>query len=252
MPAIVSPPELDLAVGRSAVYAFLTHGFAYPSNDRVTRLVDEFAPALREIAFDADTGLGALVAECLAALGRDLPELVSAHQRLFTIIESQDCPTYETAYRGRDIHQQGHIMADVAGLYLAHGLRFGGPERERPDHIAVELEFMSFLTLKEAVAHLELGSEAVTACRHAQKLFLAEHLGSWAPGFGRRVQMAASLSFYEALGTLLSVWVETDMDHLGVEAHETVDHPLPPPPPDDGACGINQPTWPIPLRPRPQ
>lgn len=251
MSASTPPSEIDLPTGRSAVYTFLTHGFAFPSDPHVRRLVDDVAPVLGHIQFD-DAVLGDLVTECLVALDRDLPDLAQAHQQLFTIIEPRDCPTYETAYRGHDIHQQSHVMADVAGFYRAHGLSFGGPERERPDHIAVELEFMSFLTAKEAVAHLELSPEEVGACRHAQHLFLTEHLGTWAPGFGRRVQMTTARSFYQALGALLAAWVEADMSELGVDPRETLDQPLPPPPPDDGACGINQPIWPVPLQGRPQ
>jgi DMSO reductase family type II enzyme chaperone len=251
MSAAAAPLDTDVAVGRSIVYAFLTRAFAYPSAAHVSALVDELAPTLRRIEFADDTGVGPMVAACLDALDDEAHTLTAAHQRLFTIIESRDCPTYETAYRGRDIHQQGEVMADVAGFYRAHGLTFGGPQRERPDHITVELEFMSFLTAKEAHARDQIGrADAADECRRTQQLFLAEHLGAWAPGFGQRVEAIAATQFYAALGGLLNTWLHADMDHLGTSPTEALAKPLPQPPPSDQTCGPDATAWPVPLQQR--
>ncbi|MDX1619761.1 MAG: molecular chaperone TorD family protein [Nitriliruptorales bacterium] len=239
----------ETALARSSLYAFLGQGLAYPAPERRTLLVERMAPVLAGLEPE-DLAVGEAITGCLRALEEaDAVSLVRAHQLQFTIIESRDCPTYETAYRGEDVFRQAHIMADVAGCYVAHGLRVGGEERERPDHITVELEFMSFLTAQEAYAVENLGRAEVESARRTQRLFLREHLGTWGPGFGRRVQMTAESNFYGGLGKLLAVWLEAEMGVLGVTPSEAVDRPLPPPPPDDGTCGVaSSEAWPVQLQ----
>lgn len=246
---ITTSTDPEAALARSSVYAFLGQGLAYPTSERRSLVLERMAPVLRTLGPDEPAVARTLTA-CLDHLPHTDPgALVRAHQRLFTIIESRDCPTYETAYRGRDVFRQAHLMADVTGCYLAHGLRVGGHERERPDHITVELEFMSFLTAQQAYALERLTDTEVGSALHTQRLFLSQHLGTWGPGFGRRVQITAEHPFYGALGTLLAVWLEIEMQDLGIEPVEEADRPLPPPPPEDGMCGVpTSEAWPVQLQ----
>lgn len=225
------------ALARSAIYSLLSNGLAYPVEGRLPILQDRMAPVLRDLDVD-DPEVAHALAACLDALAGDLGTLGRAHQLQFTIIEPRDCPTYETAYRGRDVFRQANVMADVAGCYAAHGLQVGTGERERPDHITVELEFMAFLTAQQAYALERLTGVEAGASEHTQRLFLREHLGTWGPGFGRRVQATARHDLYRHLGALLAVWLEADMRFLGVEPSEVADEPMPPPPPEDGTCGV--------------
>lgn len=244
-------PDVETATVRSVVYAFLARSLAHPSAPHRTALSDWLVPALRDVGVD-DPVLADAIDTCLDALPADLGTLAHPHARTFPVIESRDCPTYETAYRGHDVFQQGHLMADVAGCYRAHGLRVGGVERERPDHITTELEFMGFLAAQEAYALVELGPEQVESAAATQRLFLREHLGAWAPSFGRRVALVAEHRFHRAVGALLAVWVDSDVSALGIDPVETVDRPLPVEPPDDGACGVApSEVWPLQLGGRP-
>ncbi len=59
---------------------------------------------------------------------------------------------YETEYTTPDALYKAHQLADIAGFYRAFGLEMSTENRERPDHLAAELEFMHFLALKEAQA----------------------------------------------------------------------------------------------------
>src|SRR5690606_16188236 len=100
-----------------------------------------------------------------------------------------------------------------------------GEERERPDHIVVELEFCSLVYRKELHALAELGGEEVEVCRQTIRSFLADHLACWAPAFGRRVAAVASHAWYRELGELLAVWVEADTARLGVVPTEVAERP---------------------------
>lgn len=163
------------------------------------------------------------VAERLAAaLGRhDTSELLRSHRSLFPPVESRDLPAYESAYCGSDIFRQAQQMADIAGFYRAHGLAVGGSRRERPDHVAVELEFMALLAAKEADATLHLGLEHVEMCRHAQTLFLGEHLGRWAPIFAGRLAARADRGPYKEVAEALEMWIAAEL-----QAYDTVPAPL--------------------------
>jgi TorA maturation chaperone TorD len=70
-------------------------------------------------------------------------------------------------------------LADIAGFYRAFGVEIT-PGTERPDHIAVELEFMHLLAVKEVVAAgREDGGEHARICRDARATFFRDHLGRW-------------------------------------------------------------------------
>jgi TorA maturation chaperone TorD len=127
-------------------------------------------------------------------------------------------------------------MADVAGFYRAHGLQVGGTERERPDHVVTELEFVSFLARKEAYALLHLGDDEVLECRRTSARFLREHLGRWGPDFGRRVALVAEHEALRTAGGLLAAWLDQDMAALAVVPPVRLCEPAPRPEPDDDTC----------------
>jgi TorA maturation chaperone TorD len=90
---------------------------------------------------------------------------------------------------------------------------------ERPDHLGMELEFMSVLAAREAYAHEhQLDNEAVAVCRDAQKKFLREHLGRWSPAFARRLARVAVDPALAALAGLLRDFVTAECARFGVAA----------------------------------
>ena len=227
--------DLAHVTGRLTLYSLLATGFAFPTRDRLERLSSTVFPAV--LVLESVPGVDA----ALVALRRSLPQDVDAlrkhHIHLFPPIASQDAPGYETGYRGDGIFQQTAIIADIAGFYRAHGLRAGGEERERPDHIVAELEFMAVVARKEAMA-LESGNAGnASVCGDTSAAFLRDHLGCWAPAFGSRAAAVSESPWYAALGELLAVWVPEDMVGFDVEPVEVVERPIPQEPPDDGACG---------------
>lgn len=234
---LTSDIERDLveATGRLTVYSLLATGFAFPTESRLEVLGSRLLPALSMLELGPDVDAAARMAATSLSTGVD--GLRVYHIELFPPIASQDAPGYETGYRGEGVFQQSGIMADVAGFYRAHGLRSGGDERERPDHITVELEFMAIVAKKEALALEQEMPERVRVCRETAAAFLQDHLGCWAPAFGLRAAAVSSSPWYTSLGKLLAAWIPRDMSALGIEPAETVERPLPQEPPDDGSCG---------------
>ena len=227
--------EVIEAAGRAAVYSLLATGLTLPTAQRLSLLATTLLPAVQ--ALEISDALD----EAIQILGSNLPADLEAgrddHMALFPPITSQDAPGYETAYRGDGIFQQAELLADIAGFYRAHGLCAGGSEKERLDHITVELEFMAVLARKEVLSLQRDQFENAAICRDTAALFLQDHLGCWAPAFGRRSAAVSDSPWYRSLGGLLALWVEQDTSAAGVIPVEVVKEPLSQDPPDDGTCG---------------
>lgn len=212
--------EIDVALGRSDIYLWLSRAFRYPDTERVARLEQ---PVLA--SFEATCDLLAQRARdalrpVLATLRAPSPDLdpahlQSEHRRVFGHIESSSCPPYETRYGSRHLFQQTQQLSDIAGFYRAFGLDLSDDAKERPDHLAVELEFLHFLCVKEAYALEHHTPEKVELTRDAEVKFLQDHLLLWVPSFTRRLQTAAGSGFYKALGELMAAFLSAEAARLG-------------------------------------
>lgn len=223
------------ALARGAVYTFLSRALAHPTFESRQEIEDRLVPLLRSIRLPASCQRA--LDEVLGARMTTQDELRLAHGRIFTAVESEDCPSYETAFVPGDVFRQANTMADVSAFYRAHGLAVGGANRVRPDHIVAELEFMGFMGRKEALAIQERRPGRVSECRKTQETFLRDHLGRWGPGLGRRLAVVAEDPFYRAVGALVAGWLELDIRAIGIDDLQRLDTPVPHPPLDDGACG---------------
>jgi len=96
---------------------------------------------------------------------------------------------------------------------------------ERPDHIALELEFMSVLAYKEALALQNNLTEQAQICRDAQKKFLEAHLGRWAGLFAETVMRTSHLEFYRDLARELKAFIESECALLGAQPQIITERP---------------------------
>jgi len=192
------------AVRRAQVYAFLSSIYLYPRENW-----SEDLPLLPEIV--AETGF-ALAFPAVAALS--LTDLQLGYLHAFGAAGSM---CYETEYGLPHEFRQSQELADIAGFYAAFGFANGGAVRERPDHLAVELEFMQALALKEAHALLNDLQEYVEMCADAQVKFLAEHLGAWIGLFTQSLELNTQNGLFLVLAHFTSDFVHAHADRLGVK-----------------------------------
>lgn len=103
-------------------------------------------------------------------------------------------------------------MLNIAAFYKHFGLETGQQENnhELPDHISAELEFMHFLSFKEAHAREEADTELLTGYVLAQHDFLQRHLLLWVPDFASKIEEINPYS-------VLSAWVKLTANFLYVE-----------------------------------
>lgn len=212
------------ALARSAIYQLLSQALAYPSDDTVAALRQEDMSQARDSAVLLDPKVLANVDALKLALGQTNAEsLQKEHRRIFTHILSLDCPPCETVYTAQHIFQETQELSDIAGFFRAFGLERAEPQR--PDHISLELEFMHFLTFKEAYAALNHGPSKARFCRHVQRKFLREHLGRWAPEFARRLEMKAEGGYYQRVAALTTAFTSYEVGFLRVRPELVVANP---------------------------
>lgn len=152
-----------------------------------------------------------------AALPPSADEWNADYEALFGLLVSGSCPPYETEYIDSKLSfQRSQALADIAGFYRAFGWMPSPCHPERPDHIAVELEFMATL------CGMELGAshdEQVAICHESQAKFLSEHLVWWAPALAKLLVYEDPHGFYGAVGRFLTALLPMHRAILGVPAH---------------------------------
>ena len=139
-------------------------------------------------------------------------------------------------------------MSDVAGFYAAFGAEASGPDADRPDPVACELEFLSFLALRGLAARMDGPEAEAEICQDAEDAFLHDHLGRWLGAFCDRVADTTPSPLYSALGQLGAEFARVECGRRGivppplpkarrwsVEADELVCDPTPGGVP--GGCG---------------
>lgn len=199
--------DINTIICRAQVYSFLAGAFLYPQENWTTD-----APLLAEIVAGLEMGLtGPFVAQT------ELSALQTAYRRTFGLTGSL---CYETEYGLPHEFRQSQELADLSGFYRAFGFEVGGAVRERPDHLAVELEFMQVLALKEAYAMEQGLTEQTEICQEAQRQFLRDHLGRWLGLFAHSLALNAPEGAYLALGRFAVAFVKADAARLGVELEE--------------------------------
>jgi putative dimethyl sulfoxide reductase chaperone len=122
-----------------------------------------------------------------AHAGRTREELVEERVRVFGHAVRGPCPPYELEYGTEHFLGKSHRMGDAAAFYRAFGVEVSGSAHERPDHAAVEAEFLSLLCIKRALAEERGEEDRAAVCLDAERLFLDEHLGRFLPALALRV-----------------------------------------------------------------
>lgn len=218
--AVVDPrAQATRALARSRVHRVAALAFRYPDAQSLA--------ALRELCDPGELPAGIVPAlvEALAGLhgmlvDRTVDEVQADYTATFGHVMLSDCPLYETVGDSGDAFRQAQTLADLAGFYRAFGLDIAADAAERADHVSVELEFMHYLTYREAYALERHGADAASTLRDAQARFLAEHLGAWGPALARAIGRRSDGSC-AAAAAVLDRCLAAERDELGLTEPRT-------------------------------
>jgi len=228
---------IDTAVARAFLYQFLARAFEDPTVETWNWLC---TPATQESVRAAwalvqrRTGVAPVsnISEesskdgdrrdaCPTFSADRFEQFQTAYVTAFGHAARGDCPLNEIEYGDlkADPLFQPHRLADLAAFYRAFGLEVADAAAERPDHIGMELEFMSVLAAKEAYAHEhQLDQDQGALCHVAQKKFLREHLGRWSPAFARHMARAATDAALAALAEFTRDFIAAECSRFGLPA----------------------------------
>ena len=142
-----------------------------------------------------DPALEALERERAAA---DLDRLASEYRRIFGHTPGGPCPLYELSWLAAGDFAAEQELSDIGGFYRAFSVSLSASARERVDHAALELEFLAYAAHLEALATEEGDAERGEVARGAQRSFLSDHFGRWAPPFFERMEERAPAGFYRS------------------------------------------------------
>lgn len=193
----MSEPNVDAGTLAGA-YLAMAQLFSYPNPEAWKRLTENGL-------VDPEISAADLEAEYLAAfeVGR----------------EKSPVPLFEGMHRG-DLGRDG-ILEDLLRFYEFFDVKLSETDREYPDHLVTELEFVAWLCMQEHAAE-QKGGDALPY-RRAARDFLDRHLGAWLPTFRKRLE--ATETAYAQYGTTLAELVETHRGRLGNELQESGDTP---------------------------
>lgn len=153
----------------------------------------------------------------------DADSLVCEYSRLFAGPGLPAAPPYESAWRERTGDQSfgplnGPVSRDVLAEYRRAGLNFDAVG-ECPDHIAVELAFVSWLYVLET-QEVEHDGTSSPDTSHVRRSFLSRHLLEWAMPFAVATERAAGTGFYAGAALLLRYLVEFERSRLALSSYE--------------------------------
>lgn len=123
--------------------------------------------------------------------------LTMAYTRLFLGPFEVKAPPYASFYLEPDQRPMGKITQSVVDAYEKAGLKPGKEPREIPDHIALEWEFMYYLSYR----YLTTNS---AQWLQQQKHFYTTHLSRWMPQFANAITQADEHAFYNCAAGLIS------------------------------------------------
>ncbi len=195
----------------SNLYKLLSTGFRYPAPEFFKTLQNgEFQ---NELMYDISSipHIQELQQEEIVIKGMTLNEFETEFSRTFDVGNPvPPCPPYEGTYCEKP---RSAVLLEVSEFYNYFGLRMNQDKnkRELPDHISAELEFLHFLTHKEAHVRNE---ETFKGYLLAQKDFLERHMIEWIPKFCLRLQNSTCLPFYKDLGRITSGFIAYEFELL--------------------------------------
>ena len=204
----------DLAELRGAEHGLLGSLFLYPAEEEIAELTTAagrlrrmhevargfpFWPPLRDVL----DGLENMSDEAREELGEEYVDLFLAGA------SPAPCPPYESAYVGGGT-RMGLVGVQVERAYAGGGFGLASPG-ELPDHVALELAFLSLLCCEEAHGWRTGEIEPAAGWLEHERAFHERHLQRWLPVFARRLSLAtAPTSFYRKLAQAVHAFVVHD------------------------------------------
>jgi len=138
-------------------------------------------------------------------------ELVFLYDRLF---RANEIWLYTTEYLAKNEFQRSHYLADIMGFYRAFKVE---PEKDRPDSLTAEFEFMHYLIFKRIYAFenkIKDATKKASICLDAEKKFFDEYLYPGAKEIAAKISSQTSDNFYEGIAKDMLDFLKSEKRYL--------------------------------------
>ncbi len=203
-------------VGCIHLYKILSLGFAYPEEQN-------WALIKKQITMSADLFGGELAKRveqfrvCFSENRNSIDRIQSEYLSVFDV--GRRISPYETEYITEKVSRKPFELADIAGFYTAFG--FGVHDtrknKEAPDHISIELEFMAILEWKAQYAREKEENENAEIVGDAKLKFLKDHLLKWGFFFCKQISGLEGNDFYKKLALIFELVLLIECERYGLD-----------------------------------
>ena len=121
---------------------------------------------------------------------------------------------FESFYTSRERLLMQEARDEVLAWYHRYGLGKAENWHDCEDHVALEMEFVVFLTNAWLEAEAAGDAEKCAELLAAQRDFVRDHLVNWLPLFSHDVKKRARTEFYKGVASLASAYVKQDLAAL--------------------------------------
>ncbi len=208
---LVGEEQISAGV-RSQLFALFSEALNYPSEALCERArKGELSGALREgleLVASLPRAADDVDWEALETPGGE-DDLAVEYTRLFDAGASgPPCPLYGGLYGDARMK----TMEECVRFYNHFGLTLSQEQRELPDHLQTQLDFLHFLCFHEALALQQAGDPA--PFRRAQRDFVARRLETWLPKLVDKLAGQSAAPFFATLIGLLSDFIASESQRL--------------------------------------
>jgi DMSO reductase family type II enzyme chaperone len=210
--------EARQAAARSLAYKVFALMFEYPDGERgETIRSGELVARLREALVAIDPTIDDVANwDALRDAGEQADDLAVEFTRLFDVgAGAPPCPLHGGLYFGARMK----TMEEAVRFYNFFGLTLSETQRELPDHLTTQLEFLHFLAFREAEV-LEEGADP-GSWQRAQRDFVARHPGRWVPELRKRLEAEQPMPFFRELICRLASFLESESLYLASATSES-------------------------------
>jgi TorA maturation chaperone TorD len=218
----------DIAKGRSKVYSWLASFYLFePTHELLKTLLEPNLLKALALIFNEQRARKALLTISYIPHG-DVEAIKDDFYSLFVVpVRGIYVPPYESCFRERGGQEFGSLWGetteDVLKFYHEAGFQVSYPRYVfAPDHIGLELAFMSELCSKEA-EELENGNASkAMEVRRTQLTFLRSHVLSWIFDYVSKIESSHS-RLYRQVALLTKSFIQKDhkiLSLLAQEAHQ--------------------------------
>lgn len=190
------------------VFSWMSKAVDYPNEELVAGLLQgEF---IQNLPDETAKPIKAYM-ETFDSPDKLLLDLQKDYTRMCFVSKPRLVPLFESVYKEGKLFQDSTFQ--IARLYDEAGIKLGEEFKLPPDHITLELEFMSYLIYQEIEAINNSHQDNEAMALRLQRETMDNHLGQFGLSFADRLLQHAKAPFYQGLGNILKDFIEFELQH---------------------------------------